>query len=116
MDVVEIEASTHALYASAGNPTSALVHAEQQVLDWLAWLDENSPYARANLPGVRRANGIVVIGTRASLSPRDTERLRWRNVIFGGRLVVLTYDDLVARCQALRNLLQEELKDNESLA
>lgn len=46
VDVVEIEASTHALYTNAGNPTSALVHAEQQVLDWLAWLDQNSPYAR----------------------------------------------------------------------
>ncbi|SCL36558.1 protein of unknown function [Micromonospora rhizosphaerae] len=112
VDVVEIEASTHALYTNAGNPTSALVHAEQQVLDWLAWLDQNSPYARVNLPGVRRANGLVIIGTRSSLSQSDVERLRWRNMLFGGRIAVLTYDDLVVRCQALRNLLREEMNSD----
>lgn len=108
VDVVEIEASTHPLYTKTGNPTSALVHAEQQVLDWLAWLDANSAYARARLEGVRRPCGLVVIGTRASLKPGDAERLRWRNLAFGGRLTILTFDDLVARCRALRALLVAE--------
>ncbi|MEV1170131.1 Shedu anti-phage system protein SduA domain-containing protein [Nonomuraea sp. NPDC049784] len=109
IDVVEIEASTHRLYGLKGDPTSALVHAEQQVLDWLAWLDEHSPYARANLPGVRRATGIVVIGRRTTLSERDIQRLAWRNETFGGRLVVLTFDDLLERAQTLRRFLREEV-------
>ncbi|MEU1880896.1 Shedu anti-phage system protein SduA domain-containing protein [Streptosporangium sp. NPDC020072] len=109
IDVVEIEASTHRLYGLKGDPTSALVHAEQQVLDWLAWLDEHSPYARANLPGVRRATGIVVIGRRTTLTERDVQRLAWRNDTFGGRLVVLTFDDLLERARSLRRFLREEV-------
>lgn len=105
IDVMEIEASTHSLYTKNGDPTVYLVHAEQQVVDWLAWLDEHSPYARAKLPGLRRACGIVVIGTRAGLNEEDGERLRWRNIMYAGRLTVLTYDDLLDRCETLQELL-----------
>jgi Domain of unknown function (DUF4263) len=105
IDVMEIEASTHRIYKANGDPTAALVHAEQQVLDWLAWLDKNSPYAREKLPGIRRACGIVVIGTRAKLNESEEERLRWRNMMYAGRLTVLTYDDLLDRCEALHRLL-----------
>ncbi|MEV4822566.1 Shedu anti-phage system protein SduA domain-containing protein [Micromonospora sp. NPDC049274] len=108
IDVMEIEASTHRLYGKRGNPSQALIHAEQQVLDWLAWLDEQSSYARRNLPGVRRACGIVVIGRRANLSEKDVERLRWRNMMYGGRLTILTFDDLIDRCEAIRSLLIEQ--------
>ena len=114
IDVMEIEASTHSLYKRNGDPTVALVHAEQQVLDWLAWLDENSPYARAKLPGVRRACGIVVIGRRASLSDSDKERLQWRNMMYSGRLTVLTYDDLVDRCETLHRLLLGRIEGKET--
>jgi hypothetical protein len=105
VDVMEIEASTHSLYKKNGDPTVPLVHAEQQVLDWLAWLDEYSPYARTKLPGLRRACGIVVIGTRARLHEGDEERLRWRNMMYAGRLTVLTYNDLIDRCESLHKLL-----------
>jgi len=105
IDVMEIEASTHPIYKKNGDPTIALVHAEQQVLDWLAWLDKHSPYAREKLPGLRRACGIVVIGTRAKLNENEKERLRWRNMMYAGRLTVLTYDDLLDRCEALHRLL-----------
>ena len=115
IDVMEIEASTHSLYNRNCNPTVALVHAEQQVLDWLAWLDENSPYARAKLPGVRRARGIVVIGRRARLSDRDKERLRWRNMMYSERLTVLTYDDLVDQCENLHRLLLDRIEGEKSV-
>jgi len=114
VDVMEIEASTHPLYKRGGDPTVALVHAEQQVLDWLAWLDVNSPYARTKLPGVRRACGIVVIGSRARLSEADGERLRWRNMMYAGRLTVLTYEDLLDRCEVLRALLLGRVQDSLS--
>jgi hypothetical protein len=108
VDVIEIESSTLKLYTQGGNPTAELVHAEQQVMDWLAWLDENAPYARAKLPGVRRACGYVVIGVRSSLTDKDRERLIWRNKVHDGKLEVLTYDDLLDRCRALRLLLATE--------
>jgi hypothetical protein len=111
VDVMEIEASTHSLYKRNGDSTVPLIHAEQQVLDWLAWLDEHSPYARAKLPGLRRACGIVVIGTRASLNESDEERLRWRNMMYAGRLTILTYDDLIDRCETLHGLLLNRDED-----
>ncbi|WP_157824192.1 Shedu anti-phage system protein SduA domain-containing protein [Planococcus sp. MB-3u-03] len=45
-DVVEIEASTLNVYTKQGNPASALVHAEQQIMDWLEWIEHNNSYAR----------------------------------------------------------------------
>ncbi|MFJ6168396.1 Shedu anti-phage system protein SduA domain-containing protein [Micromonospora orduensis] len=108
VDVMEIEASTHSLYTKSGNPTAALIHAEQQVFDWLSWLEENSAYARANLSGVRMPAGFVVIGRRSTLSARDSQRLAWRNRTYGSRVQVLTFDDLIDRCLALRSLLLEE--------
>lgn len=116
IDVMEIEASTHSLYKRNGDPTVALVHAEQQVLDWLAWLDEYSPYARAKLPGVRRPCGIVVIGRRTNLSDKNKERLRWRNMMHSGRLTVLTYDDLIDRCETLQGLLLGRLNEQAAAA
>ncbi|WP_435233125.1 Shedu anti-phage system protein SduA domain-containing protein [Micromonospora aurantiaca (nom. illeg.)] len=108
IDVMEIEASTHTLYTKGGNPTAAVIHAEQQVLDWLSWLEENSAYARANLSGVRMPAGFVVIGRRSTLSARDSQRLAWRNRTYGSRVQILTFDDLIDRCLALRSLLLEE--------
>jgi Shedu protein SduA, C-terminal len=111
---MEIEASTHKLYTRAGNPSAALTHAEQQVLDWLAWLDEYAPYARSRLPGLRRACGLVVIGRRPDLSEKDRERLRWRNIMYAGRLTILTYDDLLDRCDVFRKLLTVQDLDSDS--
>ena len=67
VDLVEIEPSTFPLYTRSGNPRSELVHAEQQVLDWLEWLEANSRLARDDLPGMMRPVGQVIIG-RASRS------------------------------------------------
>jgi Domain of unknown function (DUF4263) len=108
VDVMEIEASTHRLYKKKGGPTVPLVHAEQQVLNWLEWLDKHSPYAREKLAGVRRASGFVVIGCRDRFRPGDTERLHWRNMMYSGRLTVLTYEDLLDRCLALQELLSAQ--------
>ena len=96
-DVVELESSNLKLYAKSGNPTSHLVHAEQQILDWLDWIDKNNSYARTSLNGLYSPSGFVVIGRRDSLSELDKERLRRRNIFFNGKLKVLTYEDLLER-------------------
>ncbi len=96
-DVVELEASTHKLYTKSGNPTSHLVHAEQQILDRLDWIDKNNPYARTTLNGLYSPSGFIVIGRRESLSEPDQERLRRRNIFFNGKIKVLTYEDLLER-------------------
>lgn len=62
-DLVEIERSTHALFKKTdGAPTAALAHAEQQVLDWLAWTERHGTYARERLVGLTRPQGWIVIG------------------------------------------------------
>jgi hypothetical protein len=93
IDLVEIEASTHRLFTKKGDPRQPLIHAEQQVLDWLGWIERHGMYARENLPGLARPAGYVVIGRSWDLSKGDRERLQRRNAIFRGAIQVLTYDD-----------------------
>lgn len=101
-DLVEIEASTHSLFTRRGDPTKALVHAEQQALDWLDWVERNSAYARERLPGLIEPTAFVVIGRSGTLDKGCLRRLTRRNVLFRDRVRILTYDDLL---EASRNLL-----------
>jgi hypothetical protein len=84
VDLVEIEASTHLLFTQAGNPRKELVHAEQQVLDWLDWIERHSEYARDRLPGLMRPFGYVIIGRSTNLSEKDRDRLHRRNSVSRG--------------------------------
>jgi hypothetical protein len=97
---IEIEPSTLKLYGKGGNPRAELVHAEQQVLDWLDWMDRHAEYASAKLPTLLRPTGTVVMGRRRDLTDRDVMRLERRNAAWSGTLRVLTYDDLVDQARA----------------
>ena len=114
VDLVEIEASNLKLFTQSGDPTSHLVHAEQQVLDWLLWLEWNSAYAREHLPGLMSPMGFVVIGRRGSFSDDLGKKLQKRNAIFRGQLQVLTYDDLLDQAKNLLSHL-EGLKEEVSV-
>ncbi|MBV7332628.1 DUF4263 domain-containing protein [Chloroflexi bacterium TSY] len=105
-DVVELESSNLDLYTKAGNPTSHLVHAEQQILDWFDWIDKNNSYARTSLNGLYSPSGIIIIGRRENLSDSDKERLRRRNISFNGRIKILTYEDLPERGQDMLSRLR----------
>jgi hypothetical protein len=98
---IEIEPSNMELYTKAGNPRAELVHAEQQVLDWLDWMDRHREYAAAKLPTLLRPTGTVVIGRRGDLSDKDVLRLERRNAAWSGTLRILTYDDLVDQGRAV---------------
>ena len=101
VDLVEIEKAGDPLYTKAGNPTRQLVHAEQQVLDWLAWIDQYRDYARRRLPGFERPIGFVVIGRDVSLDERTREKFDRRNSAFSRSLEILTFDALVQRAEAI---------------
>lgn len=92
---IEIESSNLLLYTKAGNPRAELVHAEQQVLDWLDWLDQHVEYASTKLPSLLRPTGTVIIGRRTDMTEEDQKRLQRRNAGWNGTLRILTYDDLV---------------------
>lgn len=111
VDLMEIEASNLKLYTKSGNPTSYLVHAEQQVFDWLSWIEHNSAYAREGIPGIMSPKGYVIIGRNKSLTSADRDRLIRRNTIFRGQIEILTYEDLLGRAQGLLSHLQAFSQD-----
>lgn len=104
-DIVEIESSNLRLYTKQGNPKSELVHAEQQIMDWLEWIEHNSPYAREKIKNLYTPKGFVVIGRSNSLSPENKEKLRRRNLIFRDKIEIITYDDLLAKANSLLSIL-----------
>jgi hypothetical protein len=105
VDLVEIEPSSFPLYTRAGNPRAELVHAEQQVLDWLEWLEANARLAGGDFPGMMRPVGQVIIGRRNLMSDSDRKRLRQRNALWKRSVVVSTYDDLLDRARNMLNIL-----------
>lgn len=106
-DLVEIESSSLPLYTKTGNPSQFLVHAEQQVIDWLHWIERNNPYAREGLPELISPVGYVIIGRKDDLSEADKQRLLRRNSVYRGQLVIMTYDDLLAKANNLLMQLQK---------
>lgn len=104
-DVVEIEKSAYPLYTKSGNPSSQLTHAEQQVLDWLDWIERHGAYAREHLPIVGRPAGYIVIGRSASLDAQARSKLARRNASFGGDVEIMTFDDLLERGKSILALL-----------
>jgi len=104
-DLLEIESGNLMLFTKSGNPTKHLVHAEQQVLDWLRWIERHYHYAESKLPELTSPLAYVVIGRSATLSPKDRDRLLQRNAIFRDRLRIMTYDDLLERAKHLRRYL-----------
>lgn len=104
-DVIELEASTHKLYTKDGNPSSKLTHAEQQIYDWLEWIEHNNSYARETLKEFYTPTGYIVIGRSKDLSEKDKVKLRRRNIILKNSMIILTYDDLLERAKNLYTLL-----------
>ena len=105
VDLVEIEASNHPLYTKSGQPSQYLVHAEQQVLNWLSWIEKHSSYARSNLPGLQRPFGYIIIGRERSLTSDNRDRLIRRNIAFRDTFQIMTYDDLLQRANNLLKFL-----------
>lgn len=81
------------------------MHAEQQVLDWLEWLETNFRSARDELPGLTRPFALVCIGLRSALSDSDKTKLRRRNSTWAGVITILTYDDLLDRARGVLDVL-----------
>jgi Domain of unknown function (DUF4263) len=103
--MLTIEQSKLQLYTKRGDPSSALTHAEQQVLDWLEWVERNSAYARQSMPGLVRPVGFVIIGRRTQLNDKFAQKLERRNQNFNGAIQILTYDDLLEKSKNTLDML-----------
>lgn len=100
-DMLEIEPSNAKLFISNNSPSAKLVHAEQQVLDWLRWASKFPDYAGRDFPGLSDPYGIVIIGRRNDLTSIQKDQLKQRNRLWRTRLMILTYDDLLAKAQTM---------------
>ncbi len=105
IDVLEIESSNLQLFNKKGDPSQYLIHAEQQVMDWLHWIERNHPYARESLPGITRPIGFVVIGRSETLDLKNKQKLLHRNILFRSNIEILTYDDLMKKAETMLNIL-----------
>lgn len=105
VDLVEIESSTFPLFTKKDDPSRYLVHAEQQIFDWLHWVERNHPYARERLPRIMRPLGFIIIGRDGGLGDRGKERLFQRNTMLRDALQILTYDDLLKRARNMLSVL-----------
>jgi len=108
IDLMEIESSNLNIFTKQGNPTSYLVHAEQQVIDWLDWVEKNNSYARKGLEGLISPKGFVIIGRSSSLTEKTKASLIRRNKAFNGIISILTYDDVLIKAKHLRNILRKD--------
>ena len=88
-----------------------LVHAEQQVLDWLDWIERHGELARRDLPQLQRPVGYVVIGRDDTLDEDAQRRLRQRNAMLAPSIEIMTYDGLLSRAKALLGHF-EQLRDS----
>lgn len=100
--LVEIEKPTDRLYLHNGDPSSALTHAEQQILDWQGWIRRNIAYLRHEHGLMMNdPEGLVIIGRRSQMSPEDLRRLNERNLGLRGCMQIMTFDDLSRRLSQL---------------
>lgn len=105
--LVEIERPRDALYTKDGDPAARHKHGQQQIEDWIEWLDENREYARKNIPALRNVKEPeyrLIVGLRSSTSEKHQRALTRKNAELR-RIETMTFDDLLDRAkQHLDNL------------
>jgi hypothetical protein len=106
--LVEVEKSTDKIFTQKGVFHSNLTEAVGQVRDFQAWIHDNIAYARNFLPGIRRPEGLVIIGRRNDLDETMVSRLDEENYSRRGHIKIITYDDLVEQARIIySNLLSQ---------
>lgn len=108
IDLVEIESANLKLYTKMYNPTKDLVHAEQQIQDWFDWVERNNSYGRDKIPTLISPVGIVIIGRSKDLDEKSANKLRRRNILYQGKIKILTYDDVLEKAKSILNILERK--------
>jgi hypothetical protein len=104
--LVEIEAPSKRMFTKAGDPTSFLTHAIQQVRDWHTWIHENLDYARKLMPHIEYPLGYVFIGRRAHLT-HDT-KIKLRRMAHDHRMFmhIHTLDWFAGTARSVKDLIR----------
>jgi len=98
---VEIEKPSDPIFTQSNDFSYQFTHAFGQVLDFIEWIEQNVAYAQKKLPRIASPRGILVIGTRASLSELQEGKLRRFNKN-SNAVEVVTFDDLLSRAKTLQ--------------
>lgn len=108
--IIEIESTTDKIFNKDGQLNSATTKALAQVRDFQAWVNDNIAYAQKKLPGIRRPEGIVIIGRDKDLSSISRKRLNEENYSRKGYIKIVTYDDLLNQAKVVySNILSKPL-------
>lgn len=97
---VEIEKPSDPIFTQSNDFSHQFTHAFGQVIDFIEWIEQNVSYAQKKLPGIVSPSGLLVIGTRNSLSKQQEAKLRRFNKN-SNTVEVLTFDDLLSRAKTL---------------
>lgn len=96
--LIEIETPTKRLYTSKGNPTTEFKQAEQQILDYLQWANEEKEFLRkrglSNI-SVENTSGLLIIGMSKNLSKEEKRKLG-RKKFECKNYEIKTFDELLS--------------------
>lgn len=108
--VVEIETPGKLLMTQDGQLAAGATHAEKQVNDYAAFLNERSIEARHVFPNYRPADKMAVIGLQSGLAPEQARALSILNET-RHKLVTVGFDWLLDRARrVLQNLSEGEIE------
>ena len=107
--LIELENPQHNIFTRDGRPRKAVIHAKQQVEDWLRWVHEHPADAFVRTLGGVPPRGLVVIGKSRDLDDEQRHRLAHLNA--NSRVQIVTYDELLDR---FGDLILQQCDDKRS--
>lgn len=100
------------MYNKKGDPTQELVHAEQQLRDYLSWAIKDNVFLREH--GIEnispnRTTGLLIIGLE--VTDLEIKKLNERNKTSRATFIIKTFEDVLRENEViLDNLMKIENK------
>ena len=107
--LVELEMDNAPIFNKKGRLRSAVVHASQQIEDWIGAIRANDPRMPDWLKETYAVEGLVVIGRSTTLD--DDARKTLFNLNSNRVVKIITYDDLLERLNRLIATLDQANSD-----
>jgi hypothetical protein len=109
--LIEIENPRDMIYRKDGSPSAKFSHAEQQVRDYLHWLNRDPDYLRKRgLPSISAENtrGLLIIGMSRDLRNEEKEKLMQHNFSVRSSHVVRTFDEILVENQKIISSIRKQ--------
>jgi hypothetical protein len=93
VQLIELEHAKDSLFTKGGRTRNKVVHAKQQVEDWLRWWREHPEQRPDDLKGAIEPKGLVIMGRSRDLTNEQRRILAHLNE--GSDVTIITYDELL---------------------